>query len=149
MSASLRRRYHCDVKIAVSFGVVSPERTGGIPPSTLHRFRTTNYSDLVGLDYDLEETLSLVRRFAKSRRAQADYGAYLRVEQFNISVLSAGCSVPAALARNKARVISTVADGAYPWPQTHPAVGSGPPLPNNRANSYPAQTHRTTFHPVA
>lgn len=71
MFAPLWRRYHCDFKIAVSLGVASAERTGGIPASTIHRFRNRDYGALVELGYVLEETLSIVRRFAKSKRAKA------------------------------------------------------------------------------
>jgi hypothetical protein len=107
-SASLRRSYHCDLKIAACLGVLDPQVAPSLPASTLHRFRSSDYSSLVGLDLYLGESLALVKRFAQSRWDQAVYAAYLRVNQTLIRVLSAGRSLPVALSRRKKPVVSAV-----------------------------------------
>ena len=104
----LRRRYHCDLKIAAALGVLDPHVARSLPASTLHRFRASDYSSLVGLNLDLGESLALVKRFAQSRRAQTAYSAYLRVKQTLVRILSAGRSLTNVLARHKLRVVTTI-----------------------------------------
>ena len=112
-SASLRRSYHCDLKIAACLGVLDPQVAPSLPASTLHRFRSSDYSSLVGLDLYLGESHALVKRFAQSRWDQAVYAAYLRVNQTLIRVLSAGRSLPVALSRRKKPVVSAVHAGKH------------------------------------
>lgn len=107
VSAPSSRRYHCDPKNGDSLCVVTPERAGDLPASTLHRLRNTDYDDLVVLDYDLQETLSQVKDFARCRCADAVFGANLRVTQIVLGTV-AGRSIPAALVPSKAKVTSTV-----------------------------------------
>ncbi len=107
-TAVVRRRYHSDLKITASLEMLSPETAATIPSSTLHRFRTTSYCDLVGLSVDLEQQLALVKRFARSKRAQAAYGAYVRIKHMLLRVLSIGRSIPATLDRHKRLVVETV-----------------------------------------
>ena len=108
MGAPLRRRYHSDVKLAAGLGILPEGDARTIPSSTLHRFRTSDYSDLVGLPFCLEEQVELVRRFAGSARAKAAYAAYLRCKQLVIRVLSFGRSIPATFARHKRLLVETV-----------------------------------------
>ena len=89
-SAPLRRRYHCELRIAAALGVLDPHVARSLPASTLHRFRSSDYSTLVGLNLDLSESLALIRPFAQSRRPQAAYAAYLRVKQTLVRILSMG-----------------------------------------------------------
>lgn len=100
--------YHSDLKIAANLGVLAPEFATVIPASTLHRFRTADYSQLVGLQVDLAESMQLVRQFARDQNAQAVFRAALRVKHLLVRVVGAGRSVVNALARHKARVVKLV-----------------------------------------
>ena len=80
MSEPLRRRYHCNLKIAVSLGVVSAERTGGIPASTLHRFRNTDSS--VTHHGDRFRVIPCLKRNCEKGRGKRGFWPLEKVQSF-------------------------------------------------------------------
>ena len=105
---STYQAYHSDLKIAARLGVLDPDLARNIPSSTLHRFRSSDYSNLLGSSVDLAESMRLVREFSQHQHAQAVFRAALRVQRCLVSCLATGRSVVRTLSRHKAKVVRLV-----------------------------------------
>ncbi len=77
---SFRLSYHSDLKIAFKLGLVPVEIAKKVPRSTKYRFRTTDYSQLVGSEFsDFLDKLDLVKNIMSSRSTIAVATAFLRI----------------------------------------------------------------------
>lgn len=76
----LRSSYHTDLKLAFQLDLVPVTLAQRIPRSTRHRFRTTDYSTLVGTEFSpFLDNLDLVKSIMTSRSTRALAAAFLRI----------------------------------------------------------------------
>jgi Integrase core domain. len=79
----VRSSYHSDVKIAVQLDILPEKYRRVIPRSTLHRFKHTDYSRLIGNEYSqVLNHLELLKEISQSRAALHVAGAVLRIVSF-------------------------------------------------------------------
>lgn len=84
---STRRSYHSDLKIAVQLDILPSTFVRSIPRSSMHRFRKSDYSNLVGSELSqVVENLDPLKEVAKSRAALKTAGAVLRIASFTRSL---------------------------------------------------------------
>lgn len=75
-----RSSYHTDLKLAFQLGLIPVELIKRIPRSTRYRFKTTDYSTLVGTEYSaIIDNLEFVKNILSSRSTIAVASAFLRI----------------------------------------------------------------------
>lgn len=80
ITKKVRSSYHTDVKLAFQLGLLPVELTTRIPRSSKHRFKSTDYSTLVGTEFSaFLDKLDLVKSIMSSRSTLAVASAFLRI----------------------------------------------------------------------
>ncbi|OHD19252.1 MAG: hypothetical protein A2087_10830 [Spirochaetes bacterium GWD1_61_31] len=75
-----RLAYHTDFKLALQCGLMPATQVARLPRSTRHRFRTTDYSGVVGAEYStLLAQIDVLKQIAASRVLLGFCRAFLRV----------------------------------------------------------------------
>jgi putative transposase len=93
-----RSSYHTDVKLAFQLGILPVNLVTRIPRSSRHRFKSTDYSTLVGTEFSaFMEKLDLAKSIMSSRSTLAVASAFLRI----ISLLRILNLPPSALPKIK------------------------------------------------
>ena len=76
----VRSSYHTDLKLAYQYGLLPLELEKLVPRSTRHRFKSTDYSNLVGTEFSsFLENLDLTKSIMASRSIRAVASAFLRI----------------------------------------------------------------------
>ena len=97
MSSISRNSYHSDLKLSARLGILPQRFLTVIPRSSLYRFKTSDYSNLVGSELSaIVENLDLIKLIAQSKAALTAASAVLRVASFMRSIgipLGQGASI--------------------------------------------------------
>jgi hypothetical protein len=76
-------RYSTSFKLAVNLGIADQTDISSLPSSTRHNFRNTNFTDIVGKEYEgLTQRLDQVKEILDSRTATAVAHSIARVAFF-------------------------------------------------------------------
>ncbi|MCK4543257.1 MAG: hypothetical protein KAU17_13575, partial [Spirochaetales bacterium] len=102
--------YHSNIKIAASLDILPNELKRIIPKSSLHRFRNTDYSSLLGYkeDQDLTRIITLVKEFLQSKLAVEVFTAALRVRDVTISILKRLQQSSLSKLQTKTMIVTTI-----------------------------------------
>jgi putative transposase len=86
-TATTRNSYHTSLKLAYKLGVIDNKTMDSIPKSTRHRFRNSDYSNVIGIEHSrtLEDNIELVREVFNSRVILASLRATITLKNAVIS----------------------------------------------------------------
>lgn len=80
IAKTVRSSYHTDLKLSFQLGLLPVELAKRVPRSTRHRFKSTDYSTLVGTEFSgFLDNLDLAKRIMSSRSTLAIASAFLRI----------------------------------------------------------------------